>query len=203
MKNSTATILVTLLFTNTLALAEDFPQIKEGLWENVIEEGGKIDKVKQCFGSAQSIKDLFEQSKKMVSGMCGEIKLTGSGSHYSSTVNCDLGITKLSVTSEASGDFSSQYKFSSKSTMTPPMMGNAGSISTGTATYIGPCGPDMKPGDVIMADGKKMNFQDMAQKTQGMANAPHMKDTMQKLKGMDPQQLQQMQKMMQEMMKKQ
>ena len=61
----------------------------------------------------------------------------------------------------------------------------------------------MKPGDMIMADGKKMNLQDMAQKTQGMANAPQMKDTMQKLKGMDPQQLQQMQNMMQEMMKKQ
>jgi hypothetical protein len=38
------------------------------------------------------------------------------------------------------------------------MTGKSESVTIIDESYLGSCPPDMKPGDVVMADGKKMNI---------------------------------------------
>ena len=44
------------------------------------------------------------------------------------------------------------------------MMGKATDTITTTAKYVGPCESGMRPGDVVMSDGTKMNIGDAQKK---------------------------------------
>ena len=53
----------------------------------------------------------------------------------------------------------------------PGMPADGKSSMTIEAKWIGACGPDQKPGDMIMEGGRKMNIRDM-QNIPGMPGAP-------------------------------
>lgn len=178
-----------ILLLPSISYADDFPALKEGLWETVMTEEGQSSVAKHCVGDQSSLKEMLNTSKTAMQGFCSEITFNKTASGYVSKMSCNLGISKLDVQSDISGDFDSAYTVNTRSTMNPPLMGKSGGTSVSKSKYLGACTSDMKPGDVIMPDGKKMNVQDMSKKMN------------QEFNKIDQKQLEQMQRQMQQMMK--
>ncbi len=179
---------ILLVFFSSLVSAQEMPPIKAGLWESSMVEDGKPTSSKHCIGDQTSLKDIMDMTRSLMQGMCEGTEVKKSGNSYISKLSCNMGVTKLDVESVIAGDFDSEYTVNTKSTMNPPLMGNAGSTSSGVSKYQGDCPADMKPGDVVLADGKKMNVNEASKKLK------------EQLGNVDMKQLQQMQQQMQKMM---
>ena len=177
---------IILLLSTSIALADELPVIKSGLWETVMSDGGKSSATTHCVGDQASLKEALETTKSMMQGMCEQSEITKSGQSYISKFSCNMGVAKLEVASLVTGDFNSEYTVEVKSTINPPLMGNSGSSSTGKAKYQGACPADMKPGDMIV-DGKKMNANQISEQMKSQLNK------------VDMNQMQQMQKQLQQM----
>ena len=194
----------------SIAYADDLPDIRPGMWEATFEissdGASKMKKMtaKQCYGERESIQELFNKAKEALKGQCNEMQVSSSNSSYTSTVTCDLGISKLTVKVVASGDFQTAYSMQSTSTFTPPMFGQSTQTTSGKGRYLGPCEPGTKVGDIITEDGKKVNINDMGKMpdlspAQRKQIAEHQAKAAEMMKNIDPKQLQQMQQLMQQL----
>jgi hypothetical protein len=80
------------------------------------------------------------------------------------TVSCDLGprVGKTVSTGTITGNFDAKYQVAmdSKTTGAPLPQLNAERKMIMTATWIGPCAPGQRGGDVIEPDGHKFNLTD-------------------------------------------
>jgi hypothetical protein len=88
---------------------------------------------------------------------------------------CQVGPTKTTSHSVISGDFNSAYtvKVASKregGAAAPGLPADGTTNMTMEAKWLGPCKADQRPGDMIMANGRKVNISDL-QKLQGAAGA--------------------------------
>ena len=169
----------TVLFsTNVFAL--DLPDIKPGLWENTTKDERGADSSKFCMGDKTNLKDIADQSKKMTQGMCGEGQIEKVGKTYVTKNECNFGVSKISIESVASGNFSSEYTVKTKSSIDHVSLGKKTSTSTSTSKYLGACPSDMRVGDMILSDGRKVNVNDM------------MKEAVERSKKIDPKKIEEM-----------
>lgn len=153
-------IIFSITFFNTNCFA-DYPNFKPGLWQVTTNSQGRPAQIAEnCINEATS-KKMTALGQQMMGGKCTGMEMVKSGDNYSSNSACDLGSFKISTQSTFSGDFQSSFNFDSSSTITPAMMGNAGSKTTGVGKYLGDCPANMKPGDVKMPDGKIINPEEM------------------------------------------
>ena len=196
-------LLGTIILMPTLAFAVDMPEIKPGLWEvSVTVDGQPQDKMKQCV-DADTAKILLNAGQKMLGDSCSEVKMEKSGADYVSNMECNLGISKMKASTKLSGDFNSHYVSETKTSFNPPMMGRGESTSTSDGRWVGPCEKGMKPGDTIMADGRRMNVIDMMNKMpdlgklQGLTNGADGAIDLEKLKNSMPD-MEEMQKALQQ-----
>jgi hypothetical protein len=137
------------------AVATDLPDIKAGLW-NITTEGDASQTIKQCVDK-DTTKALFEAGTKALGNQCSAIDIKKQGNSYTSIVNCKMMGSTFKAVSTIEGDFESQYKSTTKTTIDPPLMGQAGKTEVAIAKYIGPCEEGMEPGDVVLGSGQKMN----------------------------------------------
>ena len=178
-----------LLLTPLTAFANDYPQLKSGLWKVQTTIDGKGDAaIKQCINE-DTFKRLLESGAQMMGGACSELQMTKEGGTYRSNINCTIAGSKMVSTGTMSGDFQTSYTAVTKTTTTPPLMGMGNSTQTSTANYLGECEAGMKPGDIITADGKKMNvlsMMDSMPKNMGemMKNMPDMSKLGEQLQNM-------------------
>jgi hypothetical protein len=143
----------------TAAHAVDLPDLKPGLWQVVTTNPGqKNSVVKNCIDE-NTTKSLFQQSQKLMGGMCSQFDMSKSGDKYISEAKCQIGPMKMFVKSTMEGNFQDSYTVSTYSKMDPPMMGMGEQESTGVGKYLGACPADMKPGDVQIEGGKSFNSQ--------------------------------------------
>ena len=140
--------------------AQDVPHPRVGLWRQTMTvEGGNtpMPVTKTCLDAASEAKmSIF--GKNIRNGHCeGEqISRNADGSISSSSV-CSFGPGGKTVSnSTMSGDFNSSYKIviHSKPETGPER------VMTITSTWLGPCAPGQRGGDVIMPDGKTINVTD-------------------------------------------
>jgi hypothetical protein len=141
----------------------NFPHRRDGLWEQKISiDGMSMTQTSQmCTDRAFEEKMAFgsqtDRSKCSVYSM--NRQLNGDWA-FDST--CAMGEMGASTThGVVHGDFNSGYTMQADTTVsgasTPQM--NRESKMTITATWLGPCKPDQKPGDIIVG-GMKMNLMD-------------------------------------------
>lgn len=162
LKNFSSALALSIALSPSISLAE-FPTIKEGYWlmESTDSDDKKINKTETCIDK-NTMDQIMNRGQKMMGGSCTGLDLNKeSSTKYSGTSVCNLGPMKITTSSTYEGDFSSSYTFKSTSKIEPAMMGNSGSTTTGTATYLGACPKDMKPGDIKTADGKIINPKEM------------------------------------------
>ena len=164
-KNSFFVVFAYLLLTPALSLAE-FPDIKEGYWQMQSNDSSKKGSgVTETCIDKSTMDQIMNTGQKMMGGSCTGLDLKKeSATKYTANSVCNLGPMKISTVSEYEGDFSSSYTFKSKSVIEPPMMGNSGSTTLGTAKYLGACPQGMKPGDIKTADGNIINSKEMIDK---------------------------------------
>lgn len=155
------------------ALADEPPARKSGLWESSITISGGIPSqtAKECVDQATDAETMkmAADSSKAMGGTCSKNSFKRTATGFETESVCTIGGATLSSKGVFTGDFTSSYSGEIVTTSNPPLFGNGGSKTTITAKHVGPCGPDMKPGDVITGMGMKTNVKDAAAQAEKMA----------------------------------
>ncbi len=142
------------------AWTAELPPRKAGLWEIRLSREGHEDAsvtIQQCVDAATD--QLMMSSAGAVAQACGKRDVQRSGDTITMDSTCARAGRTVTSRIVITGSFDSAY------TMTVARQGNgmpSGKMDiTATAKWLGPCAADQKPGDMITADGKKINILDM------------------------------------------
>ena len=137
------------------------PQRTPGLWEQKITTAGMSQTTSICIDKTveQRFSVWGQQADK---NDCTQSQVTpriGGGWNFAST--CNMGETGVTTTKgEVTGDFAKAYKVSAQNTITgasTPQM-NGTQQMTIDATWKGPCPAGVKPGDMLLPGGMKINM---------------------------------------------
>lgn len=153
-----------------------FPARKAGLWVETMTRDGKTGpmggSVKMCIDATTDAK-LSGLGHQMGKSACHQQSMTrGLDGSYHFATTCTIGAAGTLVSNgTATGDFSAKYVIHDESTVSgsPVAAMNGRHVTEITATYQGPCPPDMVPGDVQMGEGMKVNINRMPQAGQDKA----------------------------------
>jgi hypothetical protein len=143
------------------AVADDLnlPARKAGLWVIQMSRatGAPMMTTKICL-DASSDKALMAKGLAMGGGDCQNTSVSRNGTTITTDSVCKMGPMTIKSHTTISGDFQSSYTVDSVSDTTggSPMMPKH-SETKQTATWSGDCG-DLKPGDMQMPNGMKINI---------------------------------------------
>lgn len=134
------------------------PKRKAGLWEQTVNLGKMKQVSRICLDPATDEKLGLEGNRGP--NPCSENKVTPKAGGYEFSSVCDMGEGgKMTTRGEATGDFGSKYRVDMESTTTgasAPEMNGVRKFSI-EAEWKGPCPADMKPGDIALPGGMKIN----------------------------------------------
>jgi hypothetical protein len=151
-------VLLVLVLAATLAQAEELPKRKSGLWE-IKRSQGDASPLQLCVDekSDNAFRFLAEGKHKE---SCKVDKSGREGDKWIVDATCTLANHKTTAKTHAvvTGKFDSAYKIESKSTFEQPVHGKTETSALIEQRWTGPCRPDQRPGDVILADGRKVNL---------------------------------------------
>jgi hypothetical protein len=152
-------ILVLLTSFAIPALSAELPLRKPGLWEvQTSFENAKVPAqlIQQCIDAAT---DQMMQSRAGINSQreCSKRDVQKSAGSTTIDSTCTIGGRTRTSHVVITGSFDSAYTMTvtSQSDSTP-----ASRTITMAAKWIGPCTADQKPGDIIMANGRKINIMD-------------------------------------------
>jgi hypothetical protein len=145
----------------TAAAPVSMPARTPGLWEQKVSSRGRTQVSRICLDKA--VEQRFTVwGQNAGRGACGHIRITPRvGGGWDFTSSCDTGETGRTVTrGEATGDFAKAYKVSAESRISgaraPEMNGTH--AMTLEASWQGPCPAGMRPGDMLLPGGLKINM---------------------------------------------
>lgn len=161
MKISILSIFAMVLVSAGIASADEpqLPPLKEGLWEahtqqtiqkNKFETVVKLCRTREFDKSLkESMKSVGENIRK--ANRCTESHTQLSANSYTAETHCekDGAVTKTMVSYQ--GDTSYHMEMHRTS-------GQSESVTIIDDRYVGSCPADMKPGDAVTGDGKKMHL---------------------------------------------
>lgn len=136
------------------------PRRKPGLWVQTINASGMTQETKICLDDAVE-KKMTLWGQGMSQEACARNEITPTAGGWKVESECDFGEAGKSVTSgTVTGDFSSKYVMKMTSTTTGAKMPQANGTQTMemTGAWQGACPADMKPGDMLLPGGMKMNI---------------------------------------------
>jgi hypothetical protein len=150
-------ILMSSMFA-TIALADEFPPRKPGLWE-VTSTGEKRPtiKLKQCIDKATD-EEFHKLGTDITDKVCSrrDVKVSGNVA----TVDSECKIRNSTVTSTVVTTFTADTSFhaDSKSHFDPAFLGRTDAVSTEDGKWVGPCPSGMEPGDFSVGGGPTLNL---------------------------------------------
>jgi hypothetical protein len=170
-------IILAALFVATPALAQEIPARKAGLWEMTMTFEGRNtppQTMQHCIDAATD-KAMQDMSAGARGQTCSkrEMKKVGDTIVFDSV--CSVGAGTATSHGVIAGDFNSAYtiKINSKREGGPPVKDMPAETDMSIAAkWLGACKADQKPGDIVMANGMKMNVNEMPKG--GPAGAPGM-----------------------------
>ena len=150
------------------ACALDLSARKAGLWEvKMAFEGSNLPPrvMQQCIDAATH-KMMSALGTNLRQDMCSKQDVQKVGNTLVVDSVCQIGGMTMTSHGVVSGDFDSSYTVKVSSTRTggpaiPGAPADGKSNTTIEAKWLSACKPDQKPGDMIMADGRKINIVDM------------------------------------------
>jgi hypothetical protein len=141
----------------TVASAAEFPSRKAGLWIlGMKTPDGRTVSMQQCV-DAKTDAALQSMSGGMAQRACSKRDIQRSGDTITIDSVCTISGRTRTAHAVITGSFDSNYTM----VMTSQGEGTPTRSTTMTAKWIGPCAVGQKPGDVIMANGFKMNILEM------------------------------------------
>jgi Protein of unknown function (DUF3617) len=156
--------LATVAVAVTGASALDLPTRKAGLWEIKMNfEGGALPPqvLKQCVDPA-SDKLLNANFAVSIGQSCSKQEVMRSGGAIIVDTVCTFGETTTTSNAVITGNFDTAYSMRVRSTSQSGPAPGAVTMAV-TAKWLSACAADQKPGDVIMANGIKMNVLELRQ----------------------------------------
>jgi hypothetical protein len=143
------------------------PTRKSGLWEQTLSSDKMHQTTRMCLDDTteQKMKWWATENRGSAKSDCEEQKISpklGGGWTFHSV--CDIGAGKVTSTGEVTGDFGSHYVMNITSVTSGSAMAQANGEHKMTmeGTWKGACPADMRPGDIEMPGGMKINTLDMA-----------------------------------------
>jgi hypothetical protein len=146
------------------AAAQDLPARKAGLWEirMTVDAAKMPPQISQHCIDAATDKQMSAVGAGMGKDLCSKQNVQRSGNTVTVDSVCKIGPTTSVTRAVITGDFNSAYTVRVTSKSDGGAKGAAGDTAiTIEAKWLGACKPDQRPGDIIMADGRKMNIQDL------------------------------------------
>lgn len=144
----------------TAPAAATLPARTPGLWAQTVSSRGRSQATRICLDKATEARFTW-WGQHAGQGACGKAQVTprpGGGWTFASA--CDMGENgKTETRGEVTGDFAKAYKVSAESTISgaraPEMNGTH--AMTLEARWKGPCPAGMRPGDMLLPGGMKIN----------------------------------------------
>lgn len=152
----------------TAASAAEMPTRKAGLWEmKMTFEGRKLppQAMQHCV-DAKTDKLMNSQFGGMTKEACSKQDMQVSGNTITMDSVCKFGQGTSTSHSVITGSFDQAYTAKVTSTreggpQRPGVAAGQPTNMTIEAKWLGPCKADQKPGDIVMANGMKMNVLEM------------------------------------------
>jgi Protein of unknown function (DUF3617) len=145
-----------LLVLTVTALADEFPARKAGLWEITTNTGGSSPAVTRlCLDDATET-ELLKKGNATMNTICSRHEVHRNGNVVTQDSVCRP--MSSEVTARAVTTFTGDAAYTTQTTShyDPPFMGRADQNITQDGKWLGPCGSDMRPGDMIVR-GRKLN----------------------------------------------
>jgi hypothetical protein len=154
------------------ALAAELPSRKPGLWEmkmSVESRNLPAQTIQQCI-DASTDQMMQSSAGPFAQQACSkrDVQRTATGMTIDST--CTIGGKTATSHAAVNGSFDSAYTMTVTSE-SDAMPGGKMAMSM-SAKWLGPCGADQKPGDMIMGNGMKVNILEMQKRMP--SNIPNM-----------------------------
>ena len=148
------------------------PTRQAGLWEQVLTRDGKpgrLGKLQICVDPATDAR--FSAFGQRINSAECQKHFTREGGVYRFTASCTRengGIVK--IVGVATGDFTQSYRVLSEIDVTGASLEpvNGTHVLEITGRYLGSCPHDMRPGDVSLGGGLKVNIDRLPQIARGM-----------------------------------
>ncbi len=139
------------------AIADEYPPRKPGLWEITMTNKGDPPMVTQMCIDAASEAAMTKRGEATMARICSRNEVHRSGNVYTSDSVCHP--VSSETTSHTVTTYHGDASYTVVSTIhhNPPLMGHADQEMSQEAKWLGPCGADMKPGDMIV-NGQKMRM---------------------------------------------
>jgi len=142
-------LLMALVLTSAVAVAQDAPRRKSGLWE-ISMTSAQMPKPmvsRQCVD--EKTDDL---GKRPMRGgeKCSKQSVRREGGNVVVESVCQMEGSTATTRGVFSGDFASAYKGEMTTTFAPPLHGMSESKMNFQARLTGPCAAGQKPGDMTM-----------------------------------------------------
>ena len=144
-----------------------FPARKPGLWEmrSTEKSGGRESiSVQQCADTAtdKALQEYGLSQPKMNRKFCKEEMRNEAGKMLVHTEVCKQSDTRMTRRIIISGDFNAAYRVESHTVYEPvPKSAPPNDDVVAEMRWMGACPAGMKPGDMLMPGGMKMNVVDM------------------------------------------
>ena len=147
---------------------DQIPHRKPGLWQQTMTMDGAASPMPAtqiCVDAASEAK-MTAFAQQISGAHCSPPALSRNlDGSMTMSESCDMGQAgKIDTTGDIKGDFNSSYTvvMHSKTTGSPVAAMNGDHTMTLAANWVGPCAPGQKGGDMVMANGMKMNALDAA-----------------------------------------
>lgn len=140
------------------AAADDATSRKPGLWEvrTSIDDRGRAVTVQQCIDAATD--QMLQSSAGPFSApVCSSREVKKSDAGMTIDTQCTFNGKPASAHAVVSGSFDSAYTM----TVTAEGVDLPATKMTMDGKWLGACAPDQKPGDVVMANGVKINIPEL------------------------------------------
>jgi hypothetical protein len=136
--------------------ADEYPARKPGLWEiTMIRKGAPASVIKLCLDAATE-RDSIKKGEAAKASICSRDEVHRSGNVYTSDSVCRPTASETTTHSVTTFISDTSYTVAITSHSNPPFMGHADQEMTQEGKWLGPCGTDMKPGDMVVG-GRKMH----------------------------------------------
>ena len=150
------------------ALALDLPPRKPGLWDIKTMLGGSsagglampIRTISQCVDAAT---DKLMNFWEMHQDLCSRQDVQKVGNTFVVDTVCKIEAVTITSRGVVTGDFNSSYvvRVTSQREGDPVTAGRLPRIMTVENKWVGPCTAGLMPGDIVRANGTKVNIRDL------------------------------------------
>ena len=153
------------------AFAQDFPQLKPGLWEMERETPGAnrpaaADRTTMCLDASVQ-REMFQMALGGMQGQCSRHDFKRSGNRLTGDLVCNIAGSRMHSKSTMVFDGNTAYRTEIDTTYDPPFLGQTKSRMALRARNVGACKPGQRPGDVVMPNGHTMNMHDLVNGAKG------------------------------------